>query len=394
MKKLLLAATIATLSVSAAQAAPTVYGKLHVGVTSTDQFTPKTNSKGTYKKGDVDNVAQVDSYASRIGVKGSEVLTDNLNAIYGIEWELSTDGTDAAKDSTGSSISGSDLTQRNRFVGLSYNGIGALKIGKLDSHLKTSQGKVDIFNDMTADMKSIMAGENRLNNVVSLESDPKALAGIGFNVMAQQAENSAPAGVNSDDEDRRFGSAVSGSITYDNQDIGLYAAVAADQNVVSTFAANGKKAETQAFRVTGALNAGALVTALDGLNLGVLVQTAEPKHLSAAAKAAAVTGATPAPAGDFHNFDREDSFLVSGGYTIPETPITLKAQYGQSKTQYDGSGQDVKLEVFGAMAEYKFNSKTRTYAFWSQLADDRTDKKTGLDTADRNIGGVGLEYNF
>lgn len=375
MKKLLLAATIATLSASAAQAAPKVYGKLHVGVTSTDVHTDD--------KKDTKAVAQIDSYASRLGVKGDEVLTDNLNVIYGIEWEFNTDGTDATKykdkDGKDQSISGSDLTQRNRFVGLSYNGVGAVKVGKLDSHLKTAQGKVDIFNDMTHDMKNIMAGENRLNNVISFESDPKALAGVAFNVMAQQAENSKPAGDNSDDEDRKFGSAVSASVTYDNKDLGLYAAVAGDQNVVSTFAGNGKKAEAQVFRLVGALNAGSLVNALDGLNFGALVQTAEPVHLSNAAKDK-----------DFKNFDREEAFLVSGGYTIPETPVTLKAEYGQSRTKYEGNKEDIKLETLGVMAEYKLNSKTRTYAFWSQLSNDTE----GTDIADRNIGGVGLEYNF
>lgn len=374
MKKLLLAVLISGVGLNAAQAAPTVYGKLHVGVTSTDAFSDKTNSKGAYAKGDSKPVAQVDSFASRFGVKGSEKLTDNLSAIYGIEWQVTTDG------------DGTDLTQRNRFVGLGYDGIGAVKVGKLDSPLKNIQNKVDIFKDMGyLDHANLQAGENRLNNVVAFESDPKALKGLAFNVTLQQAENTNLAGANSENVKRNLGSAVSASATYENKDLGVYAGVAGDQNVVSKFAATGKSAETQAIRAVGALNVGQVVDALNGLNVSVLLQTAKPVHLSAAAKA---------KGGDFYHFDREDSFIVSGGYSIPNSPITLKAQYGQSKTQFDGSSPDIKLEIYGAQAEYKFNSKARTYVFLAQSTSDAKDSKTGLETADRTVGGVGLEYNF
>ena len=71
MKKVLLAAAIATLSISAAQAAPTLYGKFNVTLDQID--------KNGFKD---ESVTKVNSNASRIGVKGEEKLTDKLSAVY------------------------------------------------------------------------------------------------------------------------------------------------------------------------------------------------------------------------------------------------------------------------------------------------------------------------
>jgi predicted porin len=367
MKKLLLAATIATLTASAAHAAPTVYGKMHVSVDSMDEFGAT--------KADTDNVIKVNSNASRIGVKGDEKLTDNLSVIYLAEWQVNTDG------------DGADLDMRNRFVGLKYDGVGAVKVGRIDSHLKNAQGKVDYFNDMhVLDMGKTLAGENRLNNVISLESDPKALGGFSANVMLQQGENTKLSG-NSDEVSDSVGDAISASLVYENKDAGLFAALAGDKNVVSTFAANGKKAEADVIRVVGSLDLGALAN-VTGLTLNAMFQTAEPTNLSAAVPAVppATTGT---PAGDFRGFDKENSFLVSAGYKIGDTPWSVKAQYEQSTTEYTTAGsKDVELSQIGGMVDYQFNSKTRAYGYVAQKSDDRK----GVE--DLNYVGLGLEFNF
>ena len=97
MKKLLLAAAVATLSVNAVQAAPTLYGKLNVSINQVD-------NKNFDGKSDV---TEVNSNSSRIGVKAKK-LTDKLSAVYLAEWAISTDG----------SGSDTDLSARNRFIGL------------------------------------------------------------------------------------------------------------------------------------------------------------------------------------------------------------------------------------------------------------------------------------
>ncbi|MFX9031526.1 porin, partial [Acinetobacter baumannii] len=78
------------------QAAPTLYGKLNVTIDQVD-------NKNFDGKSDV---TEVNSNASRIGVKGEEKLTDNLSAVYLAEWQINADG------------DGTDLGQRNRYIGI------------------------------------------------------------------------------------------------------------------------------------------------------------------------------------------------------------------------------------------------------------------------------------
>ena len=171
-KLLALAVTAALAAPMAAQAAPTVYGQLNLSVDLVD-----------YDDGVADyREVQVNSNSSRLGVKGEEALGNGYSAVYKAEWGVSGDG-DAA-----------DLSQRDRYLGLKGNW-GTVKLGKYDSPLKTSQGMVDQFNDMTyTDMGNFVTGENRLNNVIGYES-PKIADVLNVNVAVQSGEdtnNDAP----------------------------------------------------------------------------------------------------------------------------------------------------------------------------------------------------------
>lgn len=82
MKKLLLASAVAALSLSAANAAPTVYGKAFLTADYADI-------------GDESNT-QLNSNSSRIGFKGSEALTANTDVIYQLEFGVNIDAGDEA----------------------------------------------------------------------------------------------------------------------------------------------------------------------------------------------------------------------------------------------------------------------------------------------------------
>ena len=88
MKKLLLATAIAALSVSAANAAPTVYGKAFVAM---DYVNAEFDSVGNVNDMDEDTV-EINSHASRIGIKGSEAMTANTDVIYQLEYGTRVDG--------------------------------------------------------------------------------------------------------------------------------------------------------------------------------------------------------------------------------------------------------------------------------------------------------------
>ena len=354
MKKMLLAATIASLGLNAAQAAPTIYGKLNVSLNQVDN----KDYKGT-------DETQLNSNASRIGIKGEEKLTDNVGVVYQAEWAISTDG----------SGSDTDLSARNRFLGLKFKDIGTLKAGKYDSYFKTSAGKYqDIFNDDTnLDITKTMYGEERLNNVIGFETDKNLLIpGLQFNFQAQTGESSSTdpkTGETGDDNKRDSLDSFSTSITYENKDIGLATGIAGNFGVQGAYnALDGKKYYSDAIRVTGSIDLTQI--GADGLVFGALYQQAEPTDDVVA-----------------YNDLKEKAWVVSGTYSIPSTPWALKAQYQSAKTEW--TNNDRKIDQYGLGVDYNFNKQARFYGVVAQQKRDwyvDNDKKT--------VFGLGMEYNF
>ena len=366
MKKVLLAAAIATLSLSTAQAAPTLYGKLNVSLDQID--------KNGFKD---ESVTKVNSNASRIGVKGEEKLTDKLSAVYLAEFGFAADG------------SGSDAewSARNRFLGVKADGIGTLKFGKYDSYLKTAAGNnQDIFNDHTElDMTAVLAGEDRLNNVVGFESDKALLGGLAFNIQFQQGEESESTDstvIGNKGSRNGFGDGISGSITYENKDYGIAAAVAGNHAIASKYSAYSLGGiYSDAVRVTGSIDLKA--AGIDGLVFGALWQTAQPSDDTVTTS----SSTTPAVITSYKGL-QEDSFGVTAAYAIPSTPIKLKAEYISATTQSDGRN-DRQQDLYGIGADYNINKQARVYGVVAQQKRDwldKNDKKTVI--------GLGMEYNF
>jgi predicted porin len=79
----------------------------------------------------------VNDRANRLGVKGSEDLGNGLKAIYQVEFGLNM-------------AAGSSVSYRNSFVGLAGNW-GTALVGRHDTPLKISTGKLDLFSDTMAD---------------------------------------------------------------------------------------------------------------------------------------------------------------------------------------------------------------------------------------------------
>lgn len=361
MKKVLLAAAVASLGLSAAHAAPTLYGKLNVSLNQVDNNDWKGNDQ-----------TQLNSNASRIGVKGEEKLTDSVGVIYQAEWAISTDG----------SGSDTDLSARNRFLGLKFKDIGSIKAGQYDSYFKNSAGRYqDIFNDDTnLDITKTMYGEERLKNVVGFETDKNLLIpGLVFSIMAQMGENDSSS--YSTKTRDNFGSGVSTSLAYDNKDLGVAAAVAGNFGVQGAYNALSLKGiESDAVRVTGSYDFTKL--GLNGLVLGALYQHAEPSD----SPSVEYLTANSLDKRVGQNLE-ENAWLIQATYNILNTPWTVKGQYQSAKTEWDGG--DRKLDQYGVGVDYNFNKQTR---FYGVLAQQKRDWQSSDDK--KTVVGLGMEYNF
>lgn len=359
MKKVLLAAAVASLGLSAAHAAPTLYGKFNVTLDQVDN----NDFKGK-------DQTQLNSHASRIGVKGEEKITDNVGLIYQMEWTVATDG--KGKDT--------DLSQRNRFVGLKFKDVGSLKVGKYDSYFKTAAGdSQDIFNDdVLLDITKTMYGEERTDNVVGFETDKNLLVpGLQFKVMAQMGEGSSSDYTTK--ENNGFGSGVSTALSYENKDVGLALALAGNFGIAGTYNAAGLgKIESDAVRLTGSLDLSK--AGVDGLVLGALYQYAEPSN--APSKEYLVANKLT----DINSL-QENAWLVQATYKIPSTPWAVKGQYQAVTTE--GLGDDRKTDQYGMVVDYSLNKQAKVYGHLAQQKRDWV-----KDDNKQTVVGAGLSYSF
>jgi predicted porin len=117
-----------------------------------------TNGSGVAGNTDTTRVGRVTDYVSRIGFKGTEDLGNGLAAVWQIENQISTDGTDGA--GSGGAFGGQNL--RNTFVGLKSKDMGEVRLGRHDTPYKMATGSFDQFGDLLADYNGVVGARNGL----------------------------------------------------------------------------------------------------------------------------------------------------------------------------------------------------------------------------------------
>lgn len=195
--------------------------------------------------------------------------------------------------------------------------------------------------------------------MIGFETDKKLLADLAFNIMFQQGEESSATNTASGQEDSRdsFGDGISTSITYDNKDLGLAAAVTGNFGVASKYSAYSlKDIYTDAIRVTGSVDFTKM--GVNGLVFGALWQAAQPTD-----DTVSTTSGTPAVITSYKGL-KEDAYGVTAAYIIPSTPVKLKTKYISTNTESDGHVQIVN-KIFMVWAQtIKSTSKHVSMAWW------------------------------
>ncbi|WP_220756791.1 porin [Shewanella colwelliana] len=310
--KTLLASALATATLASAQAADplTVYGKLNVTAQSNDV--------------DGDATTTIQSNASRFGVKGAFELSSALEAFYTVEYEVDT-GDDVKEN----------FKARNQFVGLKGN-FGAVSVGRNDTMLKISQGKVDQFNDLSGDLKNLFKGENRIEQTATYITPNFSGFKMGVTYAAEGASSQYA-------QDGFSLAAMYGDAKLKKSPI--YASIAYDSDV-------------KGYEVVRATVQGKVA----GLKLGAMYQQQEETYKKTGE---VVDGA-----------DSKTGYLFSAAYTIDA--IVLKAQY---------QDMEDKGDTWSVGGDYKLGKPTKLFAFY-------TNRSMEGDNSDDKFFGLGLEHKF
>jgi predicted porin len=167
MKKILsLAIAAAMVAPAAAMAEASFYGSAHMVIQNTDDGT--------------DDVWGVDTATASVGVKGSEDLGDGLKAIYQFEYEMNQDN-------------GDGLSDNNQYIGLA-GGFGTVLFGRHDTPLQMSQGSFDQFGSVAGDIKTVIPGEDGVDNVIAYVSPAMSGLTLVGAVVAGEEGDSVPDG--------------------------------------------------------------------------------------------------------------------------------------------------------------------------------------------------------
>lgn len=307
--RLTLLATLTGLAPAVAMADISLYGKANVSLEWVEE-------------GDTSHSA-LESNASRIGIKGSERLSDSVEAIYLFEYEANVDDNDDDA-----------LKQRNIYVGVKGN-FGQVIAGHFDTPLKNAQNKVDLFNDLRGDIKNyISPNDNRTDNSVMYSSP--SLNGLVANV----------AYIASEDEERDDGKSLSLTYTTDS----LYLALAFDQDVEAENA--------EALRAVAQFD-------ITGWQLGVLYEQYEEE--GADSQDAWVVSA---------QYNVNDKWALKAQYGQSE----IAFGYGAGLTTDESESTSLG-------ADYKVNSNFKVYGFYTTItAEDEGVAEDVVDNQYAGIG--------
>ncbi|MGO2885258.1 MAG: porin [Psychrobacter celer] len=341
MKKLLLATAVAALSVSAANAAPTVYGKgfltLDVNTGDNDTTTTTYNPDGSVLSSvktseSADGRSQLNSNASRIGFKGSEALTANTDLLYQLEY-----GVDVDADSD-------QFYSRDTYLGLQNAQYGTLLAGRLSAI-------DDYVNFANVTQGGVLGGDAvlasfdapRTNNTFNYFSPN--INGMQFMAMYAMDEN------NDTDTLGRDAFGVGGKYEAGPMNVGATYIQAGDFRKVA--------------RVSGNYAISPVVT------LGALYQNT-----------------------DSGSDDNENAFTISGEMATA-TPWTAYAQ-GDFVNNVGGAAD---AEAFRAVVggKYAFNAATTGHLYGAYLSEEEEETVATTRTKEEFDGfgiGGGVEYKF
>ncbi|GIU35271.1 porin [Shewanella colwelliana] len=338
MKKTLISASVASIialtSFGALADGPNFYGRLDLTVTNSD--TGLTTREG--KEGTV-----LENNFSHLGVKGSEKISDGIDIIYQMEFQVE-------NTSTNSDV----FKARNTYLGLK-SAAGTILVGRNDTVFKQAEGGIDLFGNSNADIDRLVGAQTRSADGIWYYS-PKIADLLTINATYLMEDNQAS-------DDSQY--AVSATIG----DKKLKA-----QNYYVAGAYNKAIADMDAYR-------GVAQVKLGGFKIGGLFQNSE-------------SISKPNLEGN--------SYFVNVAYNL--NGVNLKAEYGKDEAGLGvyakrsgiqtADTTDVNITSIVVGADYKVAKSTMVYGHYAMYDGDYKAAGIKTDLEDDNVFTVGVRYNF
>lgn len=365
MKKQLLALAVgaAALTPVLVQAeGPVLYGKLNVAVERQTEMTDPRTATRPARTG----VWEVESYSSRLGVKGSYDLdVGGLKAIYKAEFQVYVDD--------GDNGAGDVFKQRDIYAGLKGR-FGTVTVGKFNSPFKKAEGPVDQFNDFETDIGNAMVGQDRFDNILQY-STPALADAITVNVALIPNENQDDFDQPADGKNENaLDDTVSASVVF--RQGGAFASLATSQDQLESLAL-----DEGATDVAPTININRVVVGFEGdtFELGALYQEAR-ENKNDRVNVNPVTGV------EYFDGRGESSYVLSGAVSIDR--VTLKAQH--QVTEADLNKDELTVSTLGA--DYALAKSSKVYLYYGMSELDFN--ALGVPDEEGSIVSLGMEHKF
>lgn len=291
------------------------------------------------------NKTNVSSNVSRIGIKGTEGLSEGLSAIWQIEQQINIDNTTEA-GGTGT------FATRNSFVGLKSDAAGTVLLGRYDTPYKLATRRLDVFADSVADNRALMGGvtspttvdsantafDGRPTNTIHYAT-PKLSGFTGMIAYSNLAETNTTAA-------QAKASLVSMAATYDVAP--FYGSLGYEDHKLDTVRAGGKES---------AWKVGLGYTMMDALTLGFAYERTSDNLCAAVA----VGGCAAVGADRFgHN-----AYYLSGNYKMGMNAVKLA--YGKAGKL--ASVANTGANQFTLGYDHGLTKRTKLYAIYSRISN-------------------------
>ena len=388
MKKSLIAlAVLAASGAAMAQSSVTLYGLIDASVQSykANVFTASTTVPGTITLANVrqTRLGSGIQNGSRWGLKGSEDLGGGLNAVFDLQSGFTVDD--------GVSAQGGRLFGRHAFVGVN-GGFGTLTFGRHDTSLDDEIGNFVASAHNSVDATSgpgVSAAAARVITGATTATTVANTATIAATANSVLGNVGAWVGYNSRvDNSIKFQTAnyagFTGSVTY-----GLGEDKTATTSATHTLSLNAKYANGPIGVLFAyqdeALAKGTTQTATNGdINLKNTLFGAT--YDFGVAKLYAAYNQAKLEVGTSERKNKEYSLGVSA----PVGPLTLRAEYAQSKGDvFSSVGDDVKSKGYDIEALYDLSKRTTLYTSYVNTKHDASDSSSKT-----TLFAVGMRHKF